>query len=112
MRRLGLGLAALLAFLLIAFFGVGRVVERFLNRLDPVTLPQVSQAARALHASSLVTDMHADSLLTGRDLLTRSSVGHVDLPRLQEGGVGWFFDLPPSSLLGLNVSATRATPSI
>jgi microsomal dipeptidase-like Zn-dependent dipeptidase len=109
MRRLGVGLAALLALLLIAFFGVGRAVERFLNRLDPVTLPQVSQAARALHASSLVADMHADSLLTGRDLLTRSSVGHVDLPRLQEGGVGLqFFTAATVVPLGLNIERNES----
>jgi membrane dipeptidase len=73
-------LAALVLILLIVFFGIGAVVERFLNRLDPVPLPAISETARALHASSFVVDMHADSLLAGRDLLRRSSVGHVDLP--------------------------------
>ncbi|HET7039424.1 MAG TPA: dipeptidase, partial [Gemmatimonadales bacterium] len=32
-------------------------------------------------------DLHADSLLWGRDLLRRSRRGHVDLPRLVEGNV-------------------------
>jgi microsomal dipeptidase-like Zn-dependent dipeptidase len=84
-------LLVLLLVLLLVFFGIGAVVERFLNRVEPAPLPPISEAARALHASSLVADMHADSLLAGRDLLTRSSVGHVDLPRLQEGGVGLQF---------------------
>ena len=104
MKGLRRGLAALLVILLIAFFGIGAVVERFLNRLDPVTLPEVSDAARALHASSLVADMHADSLLTGRNLLRRSRVGHVDLPRLQAGGVGLqFFTAATVVPFGLNI---------
>ncbi|HEY8156627.1 MAG TPA: membrane dipeptidase [Myxococcota bacterium] len=109
MSGLGRKLGLLLALLLLAFFGVGRVVERFLNRLDPVALPEVSPAARALHASSLVADMHADSLLTGRDLLARSSVGHVDLPRLQEGGVGLqFFTAATVVPLGLNIERNES----
>ena len=107
--RLRRGLGLLLLILLIAFFGVGAVVERFLNRLDPVTLPEVTGAARALHASSLVADMHADSLLTGRDLLRRSRVGHVDLPRLQAGGVGLqFFTAATVAPLGLNIESNES----
>ena len=34
-----------------------------------------------------MADLHADSLLWGRDLLERGSRGHVDVPRLLEGGV-------------------------
>ncbi len=41
----------------------------------------------SLHASLRVVDLHADTLLWTRDLLERSSRGHVDLPRLREGGV-------------------------
>lgn len=97
-------LLVLLVLLLIVVLAIGAVVERFLNRVDPVALPEVSEAARVLHASSLVADMHADSLLTGRDLLRRSGVGHVDLPRLQEGGVGLqFFTAATVVPLGLNI---------
>jgi microsomal dipeptidase-like Zn-dependent dipeptidase len=46
----------------------------------------VSERARALHRTLLVADMHADSLLWVRDLLERASRGHVDIPRLAEGG--------------------------
>ena len=34
-----------------------------------------------------VADLHADTMLWERDLLTRSSYGHVDLPRLQDSNV-------------------------
>jgi len=102
--RLRRVLGALLVLALVAFFGVGAVVERFLNRLEPAPLPEVSPAARALHAASLVVDMHADSLLTGRDLVRRSRVGHVDVPRLQEGGVGLqFFTAATVVPMGLNI---------
>ncbi|MCG8588316.1 MAG: membrane dipeptidase [Proteobacteria bacterium] len=79
--------------LLSAGIGValGWNVERFLNRVEPVPLPVVGDAARRLHDATTVVDLHADSLLLERDLLKRGRVGHVDLPRLQEGGVGLQF---------------------
>jgi microsomal dipeptidase-like Zn-dependent dipeptidase len=48
---------------------------------------RASDRARALHAELWVADLHADSLLWGRDLLRRSERGHVDVPRLIEGNV-------------------------
>src|SRR6185503_8353863 len=50
-------------------------------------LPSPSARALALHRRLVIADMHADSLLWGRDLLRRASHGHVDLPRLAEGNV-------------------------
>jgi membrane dipeptidase len=72
----------------VLFFWVGANLERFVNRVKPVVLLGVSDEARRIHDESFVVDLHADSLLLGRDLLARSAVGHVDLPRLQRGGVG------------------------
>ncbi len=46
-----------------------------------------SDRARALHERLWVADLHADSLLWGRDLLRRADRGHVDVPRLIEGNV-------------------------
>jgi membrane dipeptidase len=47
--------------------------------------------ALALHHDALVVDAHADLLWKvaedGRDLASRLSIGHADLPRLREGGV-------------------------
>jgi microsomal dipeptidase-like Zn-dependent dipeptidase len=40
-----------------------------------------------LHERLTVVDLHADSLLWGRDLLRRADRGHVDVPRLVEGNV-------------------------
>jgi microsomal dipeptidase-like Zn-dependent dipeptidase len=40
---------------------------------------KVSEPAAAVHRRLFVADLHADSLLFGRDLLQRSALGHVDL---------------------------------
>ncbi len=66
------------------------VVARTEARMCPL-LPgpatPVNDRARALHAVLRVADLHADSLLFGRDLLRRGDRGHVDVPRLIEGRV-------------------------
>jgi microsomal dipeptidase-like Zn-dependent dipeptidase len=87
-RRLRMAGAAFVAAIALFWALTGWHLERFVNRVEPVQLPEVTPAARALHASSTVIDLHADSLLFRRDLRERSAVGHVDLPRLREGGVG------------------------
>ncbi len=67
------------------FFSVApERIERALNKVAPVAF-DVTPEARQLHATLDIADMHADSLLWKRDLLTRSDRGHVDLPRLIEG---------------------------
>ena len=104
---IGTGIGALVV--LAGLFVLGRNAERFVNRVTPVELPVVSERARELHFSSDVIDLHADSLLSGRDLLSRSDVGHVDLPRLREGGVGiQFFTAATKSPIALDVHQTRA----
>lgn len=90
-------LYALTAALILAsiFYVVGQNAERFVNRIEPHALAPVSDHARTLHGASFVLDMHADTTLMRRDLLERSRFGHVDLPRLVEGGVGLqFFTVP------------------
>ena len=61
--------------------------EARMNPLLPGPATPVSDRARALHATLRVADLHADSLLFGRDLLRRGDRGHVDVPRLIEGRV-------------------------
>ena len=52
----------------------------------------ISEAAESLHRRSLVVDTHIDTIthLLSRhpDFGTRLEAGHVDIPRLREGGVG------------------------
>jgi len=47
----------------------------------------ISDEARSLHASLLAADLHSDTLMWNRDILERSTRGHLDVPRLVEGGV-------------------------
>ncbi|MGB6228924.1 MAG: membrane dipeptidase [Litorimonas sp.] len=48
---------------------------------------EVGEAAGALHDTLYVADLHADSLMWRRDTTERNARGHVDLPRLRDGGV-------------------------
>jgi len=71
-----------------AFFLLGpAVTERRANTVVPRRAPAPSDAARRLHGRLFIADLHADTLLWDRDLLVRSSRGHVDLPRLVKGHV-------------------------
>lgn len=78
---LALGLTAVL------LFGPA-YAEKTRNTVNtPVGGWPVSERAKALHKTLVIGDLHADSLLWGRNLLKRASYGHVDIPRLQEGNV-------------------------
>lgn len=74
----GLGLAATSAI---------AVAERRRNRVLAPGPYRALARAEELHRSLTVVDLHADSLLWGRDLNVRAGRGHVDVPRLIEGGV-------------------------
>jgi len=49
---------------------------------------RVPAETRELHDRLLVADLHGDTLLWSRDLLERSERGHLDIPRMVEGGIG------------------------
>ena len=65
---------------------VGRTEARLCATATPPPY-HASDRARALHRSLWVADLHADSLLWGRDLLERATRGQVDIPRLRDGNV-------------------------
>src|SRR5689334_4117247 len=84
-RKILWGLLAVLALGAVIFFGfVPGIVEGSMNKVVPVKLAKPSEAAKQLHASLQIADMHADTLMWRRSLLDRSNTGQVDLPRLQE----------------------------
>jgi membrane dipeptidase len=87
MGRIARGILAvatsLVAFLVL--FGAC-AVDSVLNRVTDTPAPATAEAA-AVHRSLTVVDLHADPLIWNRDLLARGRRGHIDLPRLQEGGV-------------------------
>ncbi|MGX9429631.1 MULTISPECIES: dipeptidase [Bradyrhizobium] len=59
-------------------------LDRAYNKVVPVQY-NITVQAKDIQATLNVADMHADSLLWKRDLLEKSDIGHVDLPRLIEG---------------------------
>ena len=67
-------------------FGPG-MVERSMNQIDGEPLIEVSDEAKALHETLTIVDLHSDTLLWNRNLLSRGTRGHMDLPRLEEGNV-------------------------
>jgi membrane dipeptidase len=88
MKRVPLAVALLVTVVAgVFFYVVPTQVEASLNRTLAPPPYRVSERASALHATLLVADLHADSLLWDRDLLARGSRGQVDVPRLIEGNV-------------------------
>ncbi|GAA1409116.1 dipeptidase [Glutamicibacter uratoxydans] len=109
-KRLLLGIGAGLALALAAFFVVAPgIVERGRNQLAKTDLPAVDEPAQALHNKLAIADMHADTLMWDRSLLTRAQRGHVDLPRLQEGNVALqIFSSVSKSPVGQNYDSNSA----
>jgi microsomal dipeptidase-like Zn-dependent dipeptidase len=87
MSPLRLLLLLIVIVLVVAWLALPGIVERRFNRTLHPPPYQPSAQAQALHHTLTVADLHADSLLWGRNLLRRSSRGHVDLPRLIDGNV-------------------------
>jgi microsomal dipeptidase-like Zn-dependent dipeptidase len=76
--------------LLLVLLGSGYVfgsaiLEASLNKVTPHAAGAPGDEAQALHATLDMVDLHADTLLWGRDVLERGTRGHVDVPRLVEG---------------------------
>ncbi|MBB6228242.1 microsomal dipeptidase-like Zn-dependent dipeptidase [Polymorphobacter multimanifer] len=88
MRMIVLTVTGLLLLAIAGFlaFGPG-IAEGRMNRVAGPGRWPVSEEARRLHARLTIVDLHADTLLWQRNLLSLSRRGHVDLPRLQAGGV-------------------------
>jgi len=63
------------------------MMERYFNKTRNQPPYHVSGYTREVHNRLIVVDLHADSLLWNRDLLKRSSFGHIDYDRLIDGNV-------------------------
>jgi microsomal dipeptidase-like Zn-dependent dipeptidase len=104
MKRLRLVLLMVVIILLPAWFALPGIVERRFNRTLHAPPYQPSVQAQVLHRTLTVADLHGDSLLWGRNLLRRSSRGHIDVPRLAEGNVSiQAFTVVTTSPRGLNI---------
>ena len=87
-RRIGLSLLVILGIVLIVLrFKILPDFDAKSNRSLNPGLSEVPQAIQNLHDSAFVADLHADPLLWKRNLRKHLKHGHVDLPRLKQGGV-------------------------
>jgi membrane dipeptidase len=90
--------------LAVAVLALPPLVEEHYNTVVPRTGRPPSARAVALHRRLTIVDLHADSLLWGRDLNQRSTRGQVDVPRLIEGHVAVeAFTVVTKTPRGLNV---------
>lgn len=63
------------------------MVERSMNIVARGPMPEVTDDIAAFHASLQIADLHADTLMWKRSLLSRTHQGQVDLARLEAGNV-------------------------
>lgn len=80
-----------------------------MNHVIPHATYTVSDDAKALHETLTIADLHADALLWRRNPEKRHKRGHVDLPRLRDGGVDiQIFSAVTKSPRGLNFDGNSA----
>lgn len=103
-KKIAIGLIALLiaAFAYVQLITVPGV-DAQMNAVIDLGPYEISEDAQSLHDTLYVADLHADSLMWRRDTTKRHDRGHVDLPRLREGGVDFqIFSAVTKSPRGLN----------
>ena len=89
---------------------VPRIVDHRINGVAEPPPYRVSARARALHSQLFVADLHGDTLLWDRDLTSRHTYGHIDLPRLAEGHVSLqVFSAVTKTPRGLNFERNAST---
>ena len=103
--------SVLLAILIVGgLLVVPAVVDSVFNGVLRIPATPPSQKALTLHSNLRIVDLHADTLLWGRNLLHRSDRGHVDVPRLLEGNVAiQVFTAVTKTPRGLNYERNDAT---
>lgn len=111
MKRL---LGSLLLLVVVAagvlFTVVAPIVDGRMNKVVTAALAPPSQAARTLHQSLAVADLHGDLLLWPRSILSRGTRGHEDLPRMIDGNVALqVFSSPTKTPKGINYLRNDST---
>ena len=110
LKRILVGLTVVVVVgLAVFFFVLPGYVEGGMNRVKHPPPYAASPEAEALFKTLDVADLHADSLLWGRDLLERASRAHVDVPRLIEGNVALqVFSVVSKTPRGINIENNSA----
>lgn len=110
LRKIFLYAGSLIVVAAIVVFGFGPAyLEKRINLVVEHEAYEIGDEARVLHASLVVADLHSDTFLWDRDVLKRGSRGHVDVPRLVEGGVAvQVFSTVTKAPKGLNYEKNTA----
>ena len=70
---------------------------------------QISETHQTFHDSLIIADLHGDTLLWRRNPEDRHDYGHIDLPRLRDGGVNiQIFSTVTKTPRGLNFDGNSA----
>ncbi len=106
-------LLGLLALLIAAFAYLQLVfvpnIDAEMNGIIDLGPYEISETAQTLHDTLYIADLHADSLMWRRNTTQRHDRGHVDLPRLRDGGVELqIFSAVTKSPRGLNFAENSA----
>jgi len=81
-----------------------------MNSVAPHEPYKISESTQTFHDSLVIADLHGDALLWRRNPVHRHDYGHIDLPRLREGGVDiQIFSSVTKSPRGLNFDGNSAT---
>ena len=84
------------------------VVEHQKNTVTGIGLHPVDSKTQELHQNLVIADLHADSLLWGRDLTVKSKRGMVDFPRMREGNLSLqVFSVVTKTPRGLNINRNK-----
>ena len=88
MKKLGWVFAVLLLVGIVCFFALAPgIAERSMNTIDGQPLIPVSERAKTLHKTLNIVDLHSDTLMWKRSLLSNNAGGHEDLGRMEQGNV-------------------------
>ncbi|MFP6805676.1 MAG: dipeptidase [Pseudomonadales bacterium] len=84
--------AIVVVLIVLVALGLGKwvvpgVLEGGMNMVKEHEPYVIRPDVQAFHDELFIVDLHTDTLLWERDMLVEASVGHVDLPRLQQGNV-------------------------
>lgn len=112
MRRINISL--LFIVLVCALIALPYIVDRQRNQVFKSEFGKLNPTYKEFHESLFIVDLHSDQLLWNRNLLTKASYGHTDLPRLKEGNVAiQIFSSVTKTPFGLNYdSNSDATNSL
>ncbi|ABC28775.1 Zn-dependent dipeptidase [Hahella chejuensis KCTC 2396] len=104
-KKILTGLLITLIIAVLSFFAlVPPLVDNASNQLTASAPKPATDKAKNLHQSLFLADLHSDSLLWGRNLSKGYQRGHMDLPRLREGGMALqAFSVVTKVPFGLNI---------